>query len=83
MFKAGMFPVVITTLSYWYRTDEIGRPMVWYFTISNFSTIVGSLICYGASFMNGAQSLSNWRWVFILEGVAKVLFAGVIFFRPS
>jgi sugar phosphate permease len=79
MFEAGMFPGVITTLSYWYRTDEVGRPMVWYFTISNLSTIIGSLICYGASFMDGMQSLSGWRWAFILEGVATVLFAGIIF----
>ncbi|KAF2788032.1 putative vitamin H transporter [Melanomma pulvis-pyrius CBS 109.77] len=79
MFEAGMFPGVITTLSYWYRTDEIGRAMVWFFTISNLSTIIGSLICYGASFMDGLQTLSGWRWAFILEGVATILFAGVIF----
>ncbi|KAF0316038.1 vitamin H transporter [Colletotrichum asianum] len=79
MFEAGMFPGVITTLSYWYRTDEVGRPLLWYFAISDLSNIVGSLVCYGASFMNGMQSLSGWRWAFILEGVATVLFAGVIF----
>ncbi|KAF4842427.1 MFS transporter prlL [Colletotrichum siamense] len=79
MFEAGMFPGVITTLSYWYRTDEVGRPLLWYFAISNLSNIVGSLVCYGASFMNGMQNLSGWRWAFILEGVATVLFAGVIF----
>ena len=79
MFEAGMFPGVITTLSYWYRTDEIGRPMVWYFTISNLSTIIGSLVCYGASFMDGMRGLSGWRWAFILEGVGTILFAGIIF----
>lgn len=53
--------------------------MVWYFTISNLSTIVGSLICYGASFMNGMRGLSGWRWALILEGVATVLFAAIIY----
>lgn len=80
MFEAGMFPGVITTLSYWYRTDEVGRPMTWYLVISNFATIVGSLICYGASFLSGIRGLSGWRWAFILEGVATVLFAGIIYF---
>ncbi|KAJ4290337.1 hypothetical protein N0V90_010553 [Kalmusia sp. IMI 367209] len=79
MFEAGMFPGVITTLSYWYRTDEIGRPMLWYFSISNLSTIIGSLICYGASFMDGLRGSSGWRWAFILEGVATIFFSGVIF----
>lgn len=79
MFEAGMFPGVITTLSYWYRTDEIGRPLLWYFWISNLANIIGSLICYGASFMDGLQGLSGWRWVFVLEGVATILLAGIIF----
>ncbi|KAL4885884.1 putative vitamin H transporter [Aspergillus karnatakaensis] len=79
MFEAGMFPGIITTLSYWYRTDEVGRPMLWYFWIANLSTIVGSLICYGASFMDGLRGLGGWRWAFILEGVGTVLFAGAIF----
>uniref|UniRef100_A0A0B7KI15 Major facilitator superfamily (MFS) profile domain-containing protein n=1 Tax=Bionectria ochroleuca TaxID=29856 RepID=A0A0B7KI15_BIOOC len=80
MFEAGMFPGVITTLSYWYRTDEVGRPILWFFWISQFSTIVGSLICYGASYMDGLRALSGWRWAFILEGVATIIFAGIIFF---
>ncbi|KAL2825795.1 major facilitator superfamily domain-containing protein [Aspergillus cavernicola] len=80
MFEAGMFPGVITTLSYWYRTDEIGRPMLWYFWIANLSTIIGSLICYGASFMDGMRGLSGWRWAFILEGIATILFAGAIWY---
>ncbi|SPO01719.1 related to permeases of the major facilitator superfamily [Cephalotrichum gorgonifer] len=80
MFEAGMFPGVITTLSYCYRTDEIERPFLWYFWISNLANIIGSLICYGASFMDGLRGLSGWRWAFILEGVGTILLARVIFF---
>ena len=80
MLEAGMFPGVITTLSYWYRTDEIGRPILWYFSIAQFSGIIGALACYGTSFMNGLQGLSGWRWTFILEGVATILLGIVIYF---
>ncbi|KAL5333845.1 major facilitator superfamily domain-containing protein [Aspergillus crustosus] len=79
MFEAGMFPGIITTLSYWYRTDEVGRPMLWYFWIANLSSIIGSLICYGASFMDGLRNMGGWRWAFILEGVGTVLFAAAIY----
>ncbi len=79
MFEAGFFPGIVTTLSYWYRTDEMGKPILWFFWIANFSTIIGSLICYGVSFMDGARGLSGWRWTFILEGTVTMLFAGVIF----
>ncbi|KAJ3529929.1 hypothetical protein NM208_g9548 [Fusarium decemcellulare] len=79
LFEAGMFPGVVTTLTYWYRTDEFGRPMMWFFGISNLSGIIGSLLCYGISYMDGAQGLSAWRWVYIIEGVLTILFAGIIF----
>lgn len=74
-----MFPSVITALTFWYRTDEFGRPMVWFFAISNLSGLVGSLLCYGISYMDGVRGLSAWRWVFIIEGVATVIFSFFIF----
>lgn len=79
LFEAGMFPGVITTLTYWYRTDEFGRPMMWFFGISQLSGIVGSLLCYAISYMDGVRGLSAWRWVFIIEGCATVILAGAIF----
>ena len=79
MAKAGMFPGVITHLAYWYRTDEFSRPMVWFFAISNLAGIVGSLLCYGISYMNGLQGLSAWRWVFIFEGLLTIILSGFIF----
>jgi hypothetical protein len=79
MAEAGMFPGVITHLAYWYRTDEFSRPMVWFFAISNLAGIVGSLLCYGISYMNGLQGLSAWRWVFIFEGLLTIILSGFIF----
>jgi MFS family permease len=79
MFEAGMFPGVITLLTYWYRTDEFGRPMVWFFVLSNLSGLVGSLLSYGISYMDGARGLSSWRWVFILEGVGTILFSFIVY----
>lgn len=62
MFEAGMFPGVMAQLSAWYRTDEMGKPVAWFFTIQTFANIVGSLLCYGISYMNGARGISAWRW---------------------
>lgn len=80
MFEAGMFPGMITTLSYWYRTDEAGRPILWFFGIAQFSGIIGALVAYGTSYMDGLQGLSAWRWTFIIEGVATILLAIIIYF---
>jgi hypothetical protein len=53
--------------------------MVWFFAISNLAGILGSLLCYGISYMNGIKGLSAWRWVFIFEGLLTIILAGFIF----
>ncbi|KAL0935443.1 high-affinity nicotinic acid transporter [Colletotrichum truncatum] len=84
MFEAGMFPGVMAQLSSWYRTDEIGKPVTWFFATSNLAGIVGSLLCYGISYMNGIKDLSAWRWVYLLEGLATIVFSGAVFwFLPD
>lgn len=80
MFEAGMFPGVMAQYSSWYRTDEMGRIVTYYFCFSNVSSIIGALLCYGISYMDGVAGLSAWRWVYILEGLATVLFSGVVWY---
>ncbi|KAK8168174.1 major facilitator superfamily domain-containing protein [Phyllosticta citrichinensis] len=43
------------------------------------SDIVGSLLAYGISYMNGLSGMSAWRWVYLLEGLAAMLFGAVVF----
>ncbi|KAJ9367563.1 hypothetical protein DTO282F9_3381 [Paecilomyces variotii] len=78
MLEAGMFPGVAVQLASWYRPDEMGRPIAWMFGIQQLATVVGSLICYAISYMNGMRGLSAWRWVYLLEGIATILFSVII-----
>jgi hypothetical protein len=60
--EAGMFPGVAAQLCSWYRSDEMGKPIMWMFGLQNCSGIVGSLLAYGISYLNGKGGLSAWRW---------------------
>jgi hypothetical protein len=62
MLEAGMFPGVAAQLTSWYRPDEMGKPIAWFFAIQQLATIFGSLICYGISYMNGMRGMSAWSW---------------------
>ncbi|KAH8892779.1 MFS general substrate transporter [Thozetella sp. PMI_491] len=42
--------------------------------------IIGSLLVYGISYMDGVGNLSTRRWVYLLEGIITTLFAFVIYF---
>ncbi|KAL5342659.1 major facilitator superfamily domain-containing protein [Aspergillus crustosus] len=79
MCEAGMFPGIAAQLCGWYRSDEMGLPIMWMFGFQNTSGIVGSLIAYGISYMNGLCGMSAWRWVYLLEGIFTILFAGVVY----
>ncbi|KAL0767881.1 hypothetical protein CaCOL14_008856 [Colletotrichum acutatum] len=58
---------------------EAGKPVTWFFAMSNLAGIIGSLLCYGISYMNGIRGISAWRWVYLLEGLATIVFSGVVF----
>ncbi|KAK2794040.1 hypothetical protein FQN51_000949 [Onygenales sp. PD_10] len=79
MCEAGMFPGLAAQLCGWYRSDEMGKPIMWMFAFQNCSGIVGSLLAYGISYMNGLGGLSAWRWVYLLEGIFTILFSALVF----
>ncbi|PLN83706.1 MFS general substrate transporter [Aspergillus taichungensis] len=79
MCEAGLFPGIAAQLCGWYRSDEMGKPIMWMFAFQNFSGILGSLLAYGISYMNGMCGMSAWRWVYLLEGLFTILFAAIVY----
>jgi MFS family permease len=80
MAEAGMFPGIAAQLCSWYRSDEMGKPIMWMFGFQNCSGVIGSILAYGISYLDGKGGLSAWQWVFLLEGLGTVLFSFVVFF---
>ncbi|OBT49085.1 hypothetical protein VE00_00173 [Pseudogymnoascus sp. WSF 3629] len=80
MMEAGMFPGIAAQLCSWYRSDEMGKPIMWMFGFQNCSGIVGAVLAYGISYMDGLGGLSAWKWVYLLEGIATILFSFVVYF---
>ncbi|KAF2802258.1 retrograde regulation protein 2 [Mytilinidion resinicola] len=77
--EAGLFPALMTHLCSWYRGDEMGKPIMWLFGIFNLAGVLGSLLVYGISYLDGKHGLSSWQWTFIIEGVLTMGFAGVVY----
>lgn len=70
----------VAQLCGWYRSDEMGKPIMWMFGFQNCSGVVGAVIAYGVSYMNGLSGLSAWQWLYLLEGLFTMLFAVAVFF---
>ena len=62
LMEAGLFPALMTHLCSWYRSDEMGKPMMWLFGVFNLAGVLGNILVYGIAFLDGKQGLSSWQW---------------------
>lgn len=54
--------MMLTSLFRRYRSDEMGKPIMWLFGIFNLAGVLGSLLVYGISYLDGKQGMSSWQW---------------------
>ncbi|TPX37084.1 hypothetical protein SmJEL517_g01094 [Synchytrium microbalum] len=82
--EAGLFPGLTFWCTFWYKRDEIGGRIAWFFGASSMATAFSGLLAGAISYMNGISGLQQWQWLFIIEGVPPVL-VGIIcaFFLPD
>jgi len=79
--EAGFAPGCAFFLSSWYRKYELAtRFALLYTSVPIAGAVSGLLAGLITDYMDGVSGLEGWRWLFILEGVASVVAAMVIFF---
>ena len=78
--EAGFFPGVILYLTFWFPAQRRAQMVAWFMTGIAISNIVGSPVS-GAilQYMDGANGMRGWQWLFLLEGIPSVAM-GVVFF---
>jgi D-galactonate transporter len=73
-FEAGLLPGVILYLTYWFPARRRGRMVAAFLTSIPLATIVGSPISgWVMGAMGGTAGLSNWQWLFALEGIPSII----------
>lgn len=75
MSESAFFPLVIYYLTTFYRRGELARRLAIFYAASNIASAFSGLLAFGVF-----QILSHlidypWRWLFIVEGTATVLFS--------
>ncbi|KAF2142006.1 uncharacterized protein K452DRAFT_326570 [Aplosporella prunicola CBS 121167] len=80
IFEAGLFPGLVYFFTFWYRPDERSVRIGVMLASATLAGAFGGAIAYGVGHMNGANGLSAWRWLFILEGVPSCLCSVLILF---
>ena len=77
--EAGFYPGVILYLTFWFPDERRAQMVAWFMTAIAVSNVIGSPIS-GATlqFLDGAQGLRGWQWLFLAEGIPSVLLGIVI-----
>jgi MFS family permease len=72
--EAGFYPGVILYLTFWFPAARRAQMIAWFMTAIAVSNVIGSPIS-GAilQFLDGAQGLRGWQWLFLVEGIPSIL----------
>lgn len=82
--EAGLFPGFVYYLTFWYRVSERSMRVALILASATLAGAFGGAIAYGVGHMNGAQGMSAWRWLFIIEGAPSCASSILVwFFLPD
>ena len=73
-FEAGFFPGVVLYLTYWFPSERRSRINGLFMTSFAIAGVIGNpLAGWIMSTMGGVHGMTNWQWLFILEGLPACL----------
>ncbi|KUI66003.1 hypothetical protein VM1G_02127 [Cytospora mali] len=75
MAEGAFFPLVIYYLTTFYRRGELARRLALFYAASNIANAFSGLLAFGV-FQIKTHYMESWRYLFIIEGGASVLFSG-------
>ncbi|KAI0718578.1 MFS general substrate transporter [Cerioporus squamosus] len=79
MAESGFFPLVIYYLTTFYRRGELARRLAIFYAASNIANAFSGLLAFGVFHIKDSK-IPAWRYLFIIEGAATVLFSLFAFF---
>ncbi|GAA6019739.1 hypothetical protein JCM10207_009248 [Rhodosporidiobolus poonsookiae] len=78
--EAGLFPGIVLILSLYYPRHKSQARVAFFFGAATLAGAFSGLLAYGIGFMDGVANYAAWRWIFILEGIATVVWGVVTVF---
>ncbi|THV07658.1 MFS general substrate transporter [Dendrothele bispora CBS 962.96] len=73
--EAGMYPGIVFYISSWYKREEMGSKIAYFFSSATIAGAFSGLLAAAIHNMNGVGDLAGWRWIFIIEGLLTIVIA--------
>ncbi|KAI0123194.1 major facilitator superfamily domain-containing protein [Xylariales sp. AK1849] len=77
--ESAFFPLVIYYQTTFYRRGELARRLAIFYAASNIAYAFSGLLAFGVFQIKSDKVDAPWRWLFIIEGCATVLFSTFAF----
>ncbi|KAK0552691.1 hypothetical protein OC845_001593 [Tilletia horrida] len=78
--EAGILPALALYLTFFYKPSELCIRQTLYFTGASLSGAFSGLMSTAIGNLKGKAGLNGWQWIYIIEGIATVLFGISTFF---
>ncbi|KAF4550708.1 Allantoate permease-like protein [Elsinoe fawcettii] len=76
VFEACVAPILVIIIAMFYRKQEQGRRVSFFYVMNSFTQIVGGAIAYGASF--ATSKFASWRIFFLAIGALTVVMGAIV-----
>ncbi|EXJ55756.1 hypothetical protein A1O7_08686 [Cladophialophora yegresii CBS 114405] len=82
IFEAPVAPILVLIVAMWYKKEEQGRRVSYFYVCNSITQIFGSGVAYGASFTT--SKFASWRIFFLIIGLITVIIGfGVFMLLPD
>jgi MFS family permease len=81
VFEAGFFPGIILYLTFWYPSARRGQMIAIFMAAATVAGVIAGPLCGGImKYLDGANGLAGWQWLFIVQGLPASLLGIVAYF---
>jgi len=81
VFEAGFFPGIILYLTFWYPSARRGQMIAIFMAATTVAGVIAGPLCGGImKYLDGANGLAGWQWLFIVQGLPASLLGIVAYF---
>jgi D-galactonate transporter len=82
VFEAGFFPGIILYLTYWYPSARRGQMIAIFMAATTMASGIAGPLCGGImKYLDGANGLAGWQWLFLVQGLPATLLGIVAYFH--
>jgi ACS family allantoate permease-like MFS transporter len=71
VFESCVAPILVLVVAMWYKKEEQGRRVSWFYVCNSLTQIFGGLLAFGVSYAN--TKFASWRIFFVAIGSLTII----------